>query len=166
MNEERPKLHINWQPIDWLFEVMGAIALVLMVILPILYFNVLPDEVPRHFNTAGQPDAMGSKTTILLLAGIGVVMYLGLWKLNQYPHTFNYPVRITKENAYYQYEVATRMMRLMNVLIATSFAYIIHRIIQNALGNTHGLGPYFLPVFLGTMGLVIFYGIYQSTRKN
>ncbi|MEO0340551.1 MAG: DUF1648 domain-containing protein, partial [Bacteroidota bacterium] len=164
--EERPKLTIDWQPIDWLIETIGAIALVLMILLPILYLGILPDEVPRHFNAAGEADAMGSKNTIFLLSGIGFLMYISLWYLNKFPHTFNFPTKITKENAYIQYQNATRMMRTVNTFIAISFAYITYMIIQNGLGNANGLGRYFTPIFLGLTFLIVFLGIYNAAKKK
>ena len=43
--------------------------------------------------------------------------------LNKYPHLFNYPQQITKENAERLYTVGTGMIRTINALITWIFVY-------------------------------------------
>ena len=52
-----------------------------LIVLPYVYlamvWNKLPDQVPTHFNIAGNVDAMSGKTTLLYLPGaLGIGIYL------------------------------------------------------------------------------------------
>ncbi len=159
----KPIIHIKWDTWDWIIEIIGAVFLLLMIGFPIYFFAELPDVIPRHFNAAGEPDGYSGKDTIWTLPVIGVLMYVGMFTLNRYPHIFNYPTEITPENAERQYRVATKLVRVLNVLIVASFWYIGLATIQVAMSNQVGLGPLFMPIFLsaifGTIGVYLYQAI-------
>jgi len=163
---DRPKLKINLDASDWAIEIVGAFFLILMVGFPFYYFNELPDIIPRHFNAAGEPDGFSQKHIIWTLPAIGLVIYIGLFFLNKYPHIFNYPTEITQENAERQYRIATKLIRTLNMLISASFFYIGYSTIQTALNKQDGIGTLFLPIFLlgifGTIGIYMYYALRKS----
>jgi len=51
------------------------ITLAIAVGVPLFALPVLPDEIPRHYDLAGNVDAMGSKWVILTLPGISLFVY-------------------------------------------------------------------------------------------
>lgn len=163
---DRPRLKIQLEPIDSLIEVIGIIGLILLIGLPIIYFSELPETIPRHFGFNGQPDGFSGKGIIWTLPIVGVVMYVGMFWLNKYPHIFNYPQQITEDNAERLYKMATRMMRTLNALIACIFAYITHSTIQTALGNQNGLGTLFTPVFMVLIFGTVGYFLFKSVKKE
>ena len=164
MKENRPKIDIPLQRLDWITELLGFIGLCFLVGLPIYFFDSLPDEVPIHFDADGKPNGYSKKTGIWLLPSIGALMYFFMFWLNKYPHTFNYPQKVTQENARRLYTSATRMMRTLNAIIACAFAYITYAMLQTALGNQDGIGIWFLPVFLvGIFGLIGYF-MYKSVK--
>lgn len=162
----RPKIKIHLDPIDKMIESIGLVALAVLVLLPIFNFNVLPDTLPTHFNAAGTADGFGDKNSIWVLPILGLVLYLGMGLLNRYPQIFNYPVKITPENAEGQYRLATRMMRIIKIIIVIAFAYIVHASIRNALDLNNGLGGYFLPIFLLSIFGTITYFIIKIIRNK
>ena len=103
---------------------VGYIALAGLLILPLLYYWDLPGSIPQHYEMNGQPDAFGSKWMIWLLPLVGLIMYSGLTILNRYPNAFNYPVRITDENALRQYAFATKLVRSLKAFVASLFCYL------------------------------------------
>ena len=145
---ERPKIKIEPEPIDKIIEWLGVLGLLLLIGLPLYYFDQLPETIPRHFGADGKPDAFSGKEIIWTLPVIGFAMYAGLFWLNRYPHIFNYPQKVSQQNARRLYTVGKRMIRTLNTLITGLFAYITYSTIQVALGNQSGLGSWFLPVFL------------------
>ena len=161
----RPKLKIELDQSDYFVEVLGRMGVILLLAIPLFYYSDLPDTIPTHFNATGEPDQYGSKAVVWLLPVIGLVTYLGLLWLNKYPHIFNYMGKITEENAYRQYQIATRMVRAMNAIIVWAFAYLTYFMIQIGLGKADGLGPYFIPVFLIVLFGTIGYYIYQSIKR-
>jgi len=162
----RPRINIKLEPIDRIIELIGIVGLLILIGLPIIYFNELPDTMPIHFGLNGQADAWSDKGTVWMLPIIGIVMYLGMFLLNKFPHIFNYPQKITKDNAEKLYRTATRMVRTLNALIACLFAYITYSTIQTALGNQNGLGDLFMPIFMILIFGTTAYFLYKSIKKE
>lgn len=166
----RPRIHIKRDTIDWTMEIAGVVFLLLMIGLPVYYFSELPETIPRHFNAAGEPDGFSQKSIIWVLPTIGLIMYCGMFAINQYPHIFNYPTEITEENAERQYRNVTKMIRTLNVIIAGSFLYIVYRTIRTALGGVNGLGTLFLPIFIllmfGVIGIYVYRAIKPPTTNR
>ncbi len=163
---KRPKMKIEKTLIDIVTEIIGLIGVVLLIGLPLYYFNTLPETIPRHFGANGEPDGFSGKGIIWALPIIGVLMYVGLFWLNKYPHTFNYPQKVTEENAEGLYTMGTKMIRTLNTIITSVFAYITYSTIQTALGNQNGLGAWFTPVFMLLIFGVTGYFLFKSTSKN
>jgi uncharacterized membrane protein len=163
---DRPIIKIELDTSDWIMEIIGAIFLILMIGFPMYYFSELPEVIPRHFNAAGEPDGFSQKNIIWALPAIGVVTYISMFFLSKYPHIFNYPKEITKENAEKQYRIATKLIRTLNMVTVASFFYIGYGTIQTSLNKDDGLGTFFLPIFiLAILGIIGIY-IYQALKKK
>ncbi len=163
---ERPKIKIEKDTLDVFIEVIGLAFVIIMVVLPSIQYSSLPDEIPTHFGANGEADNYGDKGMIWLLPIIGVLMFIGMFMLNKYPHIFNYPSKITEENARRQYTNATKLIRILNTVIALVFAYITYSTINVANGKQSGLGTYFLIVFLVLIFVPIIYFIINSFPKK
>ena len=100
---------------------------------------------------------------IWTLPVIGIVMYLGLFFLNKFPHIHNYMVNITEENALKNYRFSTRILRGVNLCTVALFAYIQYTIITSSKGENITIGSWFLTIVLGlTILLPTFILIYQK----
>jgi len=86
--------------------------------------------------------------------------------LNKFPHVFNYPTEVTSENALKQYTNATRMIRYLKAIIVFIFGLIDYKTIQHALGQTVGLGIWFLPLTLGLIFIPLGYFVYKSMKAK
>ena len=148
MHKDRPRITIEKEKIDHILLGVAWIAWLIMILLPMTYYHDLPERIPTHYNAAGEVDGWGEKFELLILVFIGSVLFLGIIILNKYPHLFNYPTKITEENAPKQYRSALRLINTINALVTITFAYLTYGSIQNALGNMEGLGTWFLPIFL------------------
>ena len=73
------------------------------------------------------------------------------------PHLFNYSVKITANNAADQYQIATRLIKILAVIIVIAFAYITYGIIQAVEEEGNGLNSLFLPILLGALFITIGY---------
>lgn len=131
------------------FLIISGFAVVFLVWLLIIWqYGALPDTVPTHFNAQGEPDAYGSKFTILILGIIGTVVFIGLETLSHYPHSFNYPVKITERNAPAQYRLASRFIRLLNLSMSLVFLLVVYLIFESADGTVSPLSSWILPLIL------------------
>lgn len=131
----------------------------------LLKYGDISDTIPIHYNAKGEADSFGSKATLLLLPIISTLLFVGLTFLNKYPHVFNYLSQITAQNAAYQYQMATRLVRYIKLIIVLVFSFITLHVIQYANGEPKGLGNWFLPLCLGLIFVPLFYFIAKSKKK-
>jgi len=154
----RPRLKPPRSSLDNTLVLVATLGVVFGIIALSWFWPQLPDRIPSHFDAAGSPDAWGGKSALILLPAISCALYLMLMIFSHFPHIYNYPFPITERNAAKQYSIARAMLFAINAEIAWLFAYILWQSIQVALGNSLGLGPFFLAIFI----LIIFstIGIY------
>jgi uncharacterized membrane protein len=156
--EARPKLKIELSKTDRLLEWTSLLLLAVLWTGTIAFFSKLPDQIPSHFDAAGQADDFSHKKSIFVLPIISTVLYAGMTILNRYPHIFNYPTIVTAENARRLYTSATRLVRVLKLVVVVIFSGIVFMTYKISLSDTEGLGAWFLPVVVGLMLLpVIFY---------
>jgi hypothetical protein len=123
--------------------------------------------IPVHFNAAGLPDGFGSKSTLWILPLTAVFLYLLLTVLEAFPNIYNFPVKITPGNAFIQYRLATRLIRILKTILLILFSFISYKTIKTATGDTTGLGKAFLPVFLLiTFGVIIIYIVHSLNNRQ
>ena len=162
----RPKIKIELDAYDWVLEGIGFLCVLLMIGLPLYYFKDLPEIIPMHFNASGNPDDFSSKNTLLVIPLIGSLLYVGLLILSRYPHIFNYPREITEENVMRQYRMATRLVRILNTVLAGSILFVTHGIIQTSLEKKAGLGSLFIPLVLVLVFGTIAIYLYRTLKKT
>lgn len=157
--ETRPVLELPRTGLDNALEVLAAAGL--LTPLAYLYKNwaSLPARFPTHFGASGLPDAWGGRESLLILLAVSLILYPLLTVLSYFPHIYNYPWRITEENAERQYRLARSLMLWIKVEMLWLFGYIQWSSIQVALGKAAGLGTAFLPITLavafGTLAIYI-----------
>jgi len=151
---------------DRIIETVGWLAVLGIWILTLISYTELPDSIPTHYNGFGEVDGFGGKGTFLALPIISTILFIGLTIINKFPHVFNYPSTIMKENALQQYTNATRMIRFLKSGIVIIFGLIAFKTIQSVNGNADGLGVWFLPLVLGLVFIPIVYYLVKSMRTK
>lgn len=163
----RPRLKIKRTTVDWFIEFAAFSFVIILILLPIINYNHLPETIPVHFNAAGEPDGFGSRSTLWILPVTGVFMWLMFTVLESFPQIYNYPVKITPENAVTQYRMATRLLRVLKTVILIIFSFISLKTIDTAGGGASGLGKAFLPVFLILVfGVILIYFVKSVNNKQ
>lgn len=163
---KRPRIKIEPTEGDILFERMSWFLLIILWVIAIFCFINLPATMPIHFNSAGQPDNYGSRTTIFLLPAVGTILFGGITLLNKFPFLFNYPVKITSDNALRQYTIAIRMMRYLKFILLIIFSYIEVMMYLTATGNSTGLSFWFLPVMLALIFIPLIYFVVKLIKAR
>jgi uncharacterized membrane protein len=155
----RPKLHIPRSPLEKALELVSVLGMIVIALTLLLSWSGIPATIPTHFGVSGQPNSYGSKATLLLLPGIAVFLYALLTTLSFFPQVYNFPWRITEQNAWAQYRLARQMLGWLKAELIATFAWLNWEIIQTALGKANGQVFWFLPVALvvvfGTLGLYL-----------
>jgi uncharacterized membrane protein len=161
----RPGIKVESTGARRLLELASIAGIVFLGYLLAVNWPQLPERLPSHFGLDGRPDAYSGKSSLLLLPGIAVSVYILLTVVGRYPHRFNYAWKITPENAYRQYQLGVTMLAAVKAEVIWIFDYITLRVIRVSLGMADGLGPMFLPIPLvvvfGSIGLY-FYVSYRE----
>jgi len=169
MIQKLPKIELKLSKFDLFLEIIGWVLFVVFWIWIILeYFN-LPETIPTHFNFQGEIDSYGSKSSLFLLPAFSTFIFIALSWINRYPHIFNYPVKITEENAETQYRIATRLMRIMKITVQTSFMLIFFIVIQSINGvENYNILLITLLIFIIIIAPVVYFimKMYNSAKRN
>ncbi len=164
MKEIRPKIKIQFDNIDRIIEILTLLLLLFIWGFMLFEFPKLPEIIPIHFNYAGEADDFGSKYNMLFLPIISTILYIAITIINRFPHTFNYLVKITEENAERQYKIACKMMRLLKISVVIVFSFLNISIIISAKNQSDSLGLWFLPIVISIIFLPLIYGIRNSIK--
>lgn len=159
-SSNRPVMDMTRTYWDWFFDAASLVGLILMVSILIYYWPRLPETIPTHFNFSGEADGWGSKSTLLILPISGLALYAILTVVGFFPHTYNYPWKITEKNARDQYRLAQLLMGWLKIELTWMFLYLVWQTVKVSLGHVDGLGMVFASVFLavvfGTIGIYFY----------
>ncbi len=148
-NEDRPKIRPEMGPADWVMELLAMAGLALLFGYAVYWYRFLPDTIPTHFSAGGKVDGYGSKGSLFMLPAIGVFIYALLTLVSLIPHTFNFPGKITPQNALRQYRLAIRLIRVLKIVLVFLFFFIVMMIVRSALNARLDQSIFMLPVMLG-----------------
>ena len=163
----RPRIKVPYEQADILVELVNITLLILIWGFTIVHYLDLPDTIPIHFNARGEADGFGHKSTIWMLPAIATFIYLLMIIINLFPHTHNYMVNITEDNALKNYRLSTRVLRLVNLFCMILFAVLVYEIMSLSIGkNTNVLGWEIIVLsFLAPISLVV-YAIIKQKQIN
>jgi len=162
--ENKPRVKVIKTQLDKKLEIAPLVSLGLLIIVPLYFYNQLPEEIPMRFDLKGIPNNYDSKTSIFIIPVIGTAMFFLFKELVKHPHSFNYPFKITKENAQKQYSNATRLIRWTNLIITTLFAFLTSSIILSALDIITSLSMWIISPFIIALISTIGYYTVQSFK--
>jgi uncharacterized membrane protein len=164
--EKRPVVQWQLSSFDRFADTASLILLVFLWSFTLFAWFNLPAVVPAHFNAAGEINSYSSKATTLVLPVIGTFIFALMTLLNKHPHTHNYLVKITKDNAVQQYTLSTRLLRFMKLAVLIIFSSITVAVFLIAKGTIAGLGAWFLPSMLIIIFVPTIYMIVRSFRMK
>jgi len=164
--KNRPILEIPRSEQERLLDTLTIIALALLILIPVLNYGSLPEEIPTHFNGKGEADAWSNKSYIWILPGIGVLMGILMHYLTTIPHHYNYKVEITEENAPAQYQRGRTVIRFFNAFDTILFLVITWFMIQAAKGEAGGMNKWMLPIILIATLLAVGYAFRMMYKKD
>jgi uncharacterized membrane protein len=148
MKNKRPKVTLTAEPLDKFLDTATLFALVFVWGYTVYQYGNLPEQIPSHFNSNGEIDGYGRKSSLFLIPFLLTIIYVLLSVLNRFPEIFNYPVKITRQNADKHYRLACRMMRWLLFTIAGMFSYMTIVIVQSALHQTSMMQDWMLPLII------------------
>ena len=150
--------------IEWLVEAVALGILLFWVYYLAANWSSLPDEVPRIFGLSGRPGAIGSKSVLWVLPGVGALVYIALTVGSRLTRFHNFPIEVTPENASELYTFSRRFLNLSKLVAIAMFGYIEWKMVQTARGNAEGLAPWFLPIMIVLMLSISLYPVFRFRR--
>lgn len=124
----------------------------------------LPDEIPGHFNGAGEVDRWGSKIELFILPFVGSFLWILMGLLEKAPHMHNYPARLNESNVEVFYLSSRKLLNEIKNLCLILFALISFQIVRIALGEAQALGWWFLPIILIGTAILIIKGLVAMSK--
>jgi len=123
--ERRPVIKLSLSLSDKIAELSGFFFLLVLWALVLLNYHHLPETIPNHFNSSGQADGYGPKSSIFELPISGTILFALVTLVNRFPQFFNYLNKITPENALEEYTRATRMLRYLKLFMLIIFTGLV-----------------------------------------
>lgn len=120
-----------------------------------LCYNALPEIIPSHFNFSGKVDKSAPKLILWILPILSFGLYLLIKTVNKYPHSHNYRVKITEENAKEEYSKSIEVGTYINALTAVLLLFVTLAIIITAFKPNSNFGTFLLPIVVLYLILII-----------
>lgn len=127
-------------------KILSSLSLLLLIgtfIYLLIVWGHLPDELPAHYNGAGEIDRWGSKYELLICPIIALLMQIGISALERRPEIWNTGVEITKRNEARIYSVLKNMIVTMKFTIIFTFTSLT---VNSSLARP--LPSWFTPAYL------------------
>lgn len=110
---------------DTIMEYLCRTMLIGTLIYLIVCWNTIPDQIPTHYNAAGEIDGWGSKGMIWFTVIIVWFLYLGISFVERYPDIWNTGVKITRENREKVYRLLKYLIRTSKLIMTAVFTMLV-----------------------------------------
>lgn len=107
---DRPARTYRTGPATRVLRWVAVLAMVAVTAWLLVAYPTLPETVVTHFGPGGEADDWGPKWSLLVVAGVMLLLSLPLAAISAHPRAFNYPVEITESNAQTMYREGERLM--------------------------------------------------------
>ena len=148
MKTNRPVIKLRPGNAEKAMDWIAILALLVLWAITVYQYGSLPPRIPVHFNFKGEIDSYANKTTLFILPAVVTIVVLGLTLLNTRPDLFNYPRKISPENAEREYKTATRLIRIIKLVISVFSVIVIIELIRSAKAGHSTLKWWSIPAFI------------------
>ncbi len=161
MSEKQPKIVVEPTTTDRRLLVIGWSIVVLSALVLGYFYHSIPDTIATHFDHKSRADDFSHKSALWGIVVFNAISYLGLYLLatKVKPWNFNYPIRVSSENAPKVYALGIRMIVVLNLALAGLLSLLLFRMMYTAISGTQTLS-WFLPVFSTVLlGIILYFGV-------
>jgi uncharacterized membrane protein len=106
------------------FFITLALSL-LLILIPVIFYNSISDTIPIHFNFLGEIDGYGSKQHLWIISVIAILSNISIIISAQYPDKLNYNVPINDKNKAINYEIMRQFLFIISISSSVFFMAII-----------------------------------------
>jgi len=116
------QIKIERNALDILETIVSLSCLVGVVIYLILAWRSIPEQIPGHYNAAGQVDRWGDKSELIVLPIVSWILYGLITLIERFPQVWNTGVRVTSENRASVYRLLKSMIAVVKMFMLLMFA--------------------------------------------
>ncbi|WP_107924069.1 DUF1648 domain-containing protein [Lysinibacillus parviboronicapiens] len=160
----RPILKLPKTKYEKMWDYIGGGVFVASILYIVIMWGQIPDEIPAHFNGAGEVNRWGSKIELLILPFMGIFLWVLMGLLEKAPHMHNYPARLNDSNVEAFYLNSRKILNEVKNFCLILFAFISCVMVLIALEKVETLGWWFLPFVLIGTALPIVKGLINSSK--
>jgi len=148
-------MEFKYTKLQLALEIVALLLLVGMITFVDIQWNQLPQQIPSHYNAMGEIDSWGSKTQVLFMPVLSILLYVLIAAVSFFPKIWNVPTKVTNENKEIVYRYTKNLLLAIKVEMMCAFSTITYYI-----ASAKQLPVIFLPVFLIiAIGTPIFYTV-------
>ena len=111
---------------DRILDLLGWILLIGTLVYLILGWPSFPDQIPMHYNGAGEIDRWGGKGEIIFIEVMMWILYLGIGVVEKYPQIWNTGVEVTAKNKEKVYRTLKYMLKTLKFLTECSASGMVY----------------------------------------
>ena len=122
--------------------ILAPLILLGTIVYILILWHKLPEQIPTHYNAAGEIDGYGGRGTLLLMPIIGLVTDLTVAICGRFPKSWNTGVRVTALNRARVYRLVRDLMADLRLSMALAFAgFAVYQVTQpeHFSGNVTGI---------------------------
>ncbi len=134
---------MKFNKFDLIANIASIVILLAATIFVLLHWSDLPEQIPSHYNSKGEPNAYGGKGTLIFMMIVNWAVLLTMIIVGNLPQIWNTGVERTPANEAVINRIVRDMLSVMEISMAVLFGYML--IIPTVGAN---MGIWFLPLFL------------------
>ena len=152
---------MNRKAVYLIMNIIGVLALLGSTLFVIIMWSQIPDQIPTHYNFAGEADGYGGKGSLIFMMVLAWVMFVLITVLMRFPNTWNMPVKVTAENKARLCSITRAMLEVIKMLASLLFAVML---INAAIATP--MPRFILIALIAAMLLSIIMGIFMMYKNR
>ena len=134
-----------------ILSIVTSVCMVSMIVLFIVQYIKLPEQIAVHYGFNGEVDRYGNKSEMIVLLVASIGIYLLLTLVARAPKMWNTAIEVTPLNKEKVYEICKDLLYMSRLFVVIMFFYIMECMLLEI-----NLGDFFI-VFM-IVGLVLIIG--------
>lgn len=152
---------MNRKAVYLIMNIIGVLALLGSTLFVIIMWSQIPDQIPTHYNFAGEADGYGGKGSLIFMMVLAWFMFILITVLMKFSNTWNMPVKVTAENKARLYSITRAMLEVIKMLASLLFAVML---INAAIATP--MPRFILIALIAAMLLSIIMGIFLMYKNR
>ena len=144
-----------------IMNIIGVLALLGSTLFVIIMWSQIPDQIPTHYNFAGEADGYGGKGSLIFMMVLAWFVFILITVLMRFPNTWNMPVKVTAENKARLYSITKAMLEVIKMLVSLLFAVML---INAAIATP--MPRFILIALIAAMLLSIIMGVFLMFKNR